>query len=100
MKYLFRDHDTGELLKVTDLGTLFEIYVEDYMANQSFISSLVGRDNDITDDEYNEILEKLNCTDDQGKIDFLEINYNISAIRVPALHEVVEYETTHNKSFY
>ncbi|AII27921.1 hypothetical protein LD13_gp020 [Bacillus phage Bobb] len=99
MKYLFRDHDTNELLKDTDLDTVFENCVEDYMINQSFISSLVGRDNDITDDEYDEILAKLNCKDDQGKIDFLDINYNISVIRVPALHEIVEYENTHNKSF-
>ncbi|WNO29744.1 hypothetical protein [Bacillus phage SDFMU_Pbc] len=99
MKYLFRDHDTGELLKTTDLDTVFEIYVEDYMTNQLYISSLVGRDNDITDDEYNALLAELNHKDNDGKIDFLDTYYNISTIQVPALHEVVEYETVHNKSF-
>lgn len=91
MEYLFRDHDTKELLKITDLDILFEIGVNDFMTTLT---------DDVPDVEYDQIIEEFNTYGDKEKIVFLDDVYNTETIANPNLREIQEYERLHKKKFF
>lgn len=91
MNYLFRDHDTKELLTITDLDTLFDICINDFMTTLT---------DDVPDVEYEQIVEEFSTYDEKEKIVFLADVYNTETIANPNLREIQEYERLHKKKFF